>query len=58
MCMKVLISGIGMKELLILLDFAKAFGLVVANSSFPKEKHLVNFHSTVGKTDPHRLLAH
>lgn len=47
-----------MKELLILLDFAKAFGLVVANSSFPKEKHLVNFHSTVGKTDPHRLLAH
>lgn len=42
----------------ILLDFAKAFGLVVANSSFPKEKHLVNFHSTVGKTDPHRLLAH
>ncbi|XP_059279413.1 uncharacterized protein LOC132033452 [Lycium ferocissimum] len=31
-----------------LLDFAKAFGLVVANSSFPKkEEHLVTFRSSV-----------
>ncbi|XP_019256247.1 PREDICTED: uncharacterized protein LOC109234632 [Nicotiana attenuata] len=34
-----------------LLDFAKAFELVIANSSFPKrEKHLVTFQSTVART--------
>ncbi|XP_070003504.1 uncharacterized protein [Nicotiana sylvestris] len=34
-----------------LLDFAKAFGLVIANSSFPKrEEHLVTFQNTVAKT--------
>lgn len=33
------------------LDFAKDFGLVIDNSSFPKkENHLVTFHSTVAKT--------
>nr|XP_016445153.1 PREDICTED: craniofacial development protein 2-like [Nicotiana tabacum] len=35
----------------LLLDFAKAFELVIANSSFPKrEEHLVTFQSTVVKT--------
>ena len=39
-----------------LLDFAKAFGLVVANSSFPKkEEHLVTFRSSVAATQ--RLFA-
>lgn len=33
-----------------LLDFAIAFELVVANSSFPKENHLVTFRSIVAKT--------
>ncbi|XP_070034208.1 uncharacterized protein [Nicotiana tomentosiformis] len=34
-----------------LLDFAKAFGLVIVNSSFPKrESHLVTFQNTVAKT--------
>ncbi|KAG5576666.1 hypothetical protein H5410_056800, partial [Solanum commersonii] len=34
-----------------LLDFAKAFELVIANSCFPKkENHLVAFHSSVAKT--------
>uniref|UniRef100_A0A1S3X601 Craniofacial development protein 2-like n=1 Tax=Nicotiana tabacum TaxID=4097 RepID=A0A1S3X601_TOBAC len=34
-----------------LLDFAKAFELVIANSSFPKqEEHLVTFQSSVEKT--------
>ncbi|XP_019248752.1 PREDICTED: craniofacial development protein 2-like [Nicotiana attenuata] len=34
-----------------LLDFAKAFELVIANSSFPKlEEHLVTFQSLVAKT--------
>ncbi|XP_070006788.1 uncharacterized protein [Nicotiana sylvestris] len=34
-----------------LLDFAKAFGLVVANSFFPKkEEHLVTFQNAVAKT--------
>ncbi|KAG5595992.1 hypothetical protein H5410_037224 [Solanum commersonii] len=34
-----------------LLDFAKAFELVIANSCFPKkENHLVTFHSSVAKT--------
>ncbi|XP_070040930.1 uncharacterized protein [Nicotiana tomentosiformis] len=34
-----------------LLDFAKAFGLVIANSSFPKrEMHLVTFQNVVEKT--------
>lgn len=33
------------------LDFAKAFDLEIANSSFQKkEDHLVNFRSTVAKT--------
>lgn len=33
-----------------LLDFAIAFEMVVANSSFPKGNHLVTFRSTVAKT--------
>ncbi|XP_060171841.1 uncharacterized protein LOC132603008 [Lycium barbarum] len=34
-----------------LLDFARASGLVIANSSFPKkEEHLVTFRSSVAKT--------
>ncbi|XP_019251074.1 PREDICTED: craniofacial development protein 2-like [Nicotiana attenuata] len=34
-----------------LLDFAKAFDLVIANSSFPKrEEHLVTYQSSVAKT--------
>ncbi|XP_059298195.1 uncharacterized protein LOC132050872 [Lycium ferocissimum] len=34
-----------------LLDLARAFGLVIANSSFPKkEEHLVTFRSSVAKT--------
>ncbi|XP_070029450.1 uncharacterized protein [Nicotiana sylvestris] len=34
-----------------LFDFAKAFGLVIANSSFPKrEEHLVTFQNTAVKT--------
>ncbi|XP_060210982.1 uncharacterized protein LOC132638000 [Lycium barbarum] len=34
-----------------LLDFAKAFGLVIANSSFSKkEEHLVTFSSSVAAT--------
>ncbi|XP_060217085.1 uncharacterized protein LOC132644513 [Lycium barbarum] len=34
-----------------LLDFAKAFGLVVANSRFPKrEQHLVTFRSSTAAT--------
>nr|XP_009786989.1 PREDICTED: craniofacial development protein 2-like [Nicotiana sylvestris] len=34
-----------------LLDFAKAFGLVVANSCFPKRgEHLVTFQNAVAKT--------
>nr|XP_009780956.1 PREDICTED: craniofacial development protein 2-like [Nicotiana sylvestris] len=40
-----------------LLDFAKAFGLVIANSSFPKrEEHLVNFQNVVAKTQIDYLL--
>ncbi|XP_070047097.1 uncharacterized protein [Nicotiana tomentosiformis] len=40
-----------------LLDFAKAFGLVIANSSFPKrEGHLVTFQNTVAKTQIDYLL--
>ncbi|XP_060200575.1 uncharacterized protein LOC132628828 [Lycium barbarum] len=40
-----------------LLDFAKAFGLVVANSRFPKkEKHLVTFHSSLAVTQIDYLL--
>nr|XP_016512320.1 PREDICTED: uncharacterized protein LOC107829368 [Nicotiana tabacum] len=40
-----------------LLDFARAFDLVVANSSFPKrEEHLVTFRSTVAKTQKNYLL--
>ncbi|XP_055803458.1 uncharacterized protein LOC129872516 [Solanum dulcamara] len=39
-----------------LLDFAKAFELVRANSCFPKmENHLVTFHSTVAKTQIYYL---
>ncbi|XP_059308791.1 uncharacterized protein LOC132059965 [Lycium ferocissimum] len=40
-----------------LLDFARAFGLVVANSSFPKkEEHLVTFRSSVAATQIDFLL--
>ncbi|XP_009598957.1 uncharacterized protein [Nicotiana tomentosiformis] len=40
-----------------LLDFAKAFELVIANFSFPKrEEHLVTFRSTVAKTQIDYLL--
>ncbi|XP_070032079.1 uncharacterized protein [Nicotiana tomentosiformis] len=40
-----------------LLDFAKAFGLVIVNSSFPKrERHLVTFQNTVAKTQIDYLL--
>ncbi|XP_059277895.1 uncharacterized protein LOC132032123 [Lycium ferocissimum] len=40
-----------------LLDFAKAFGLVVANSCFPKKKeHLVTFRSSVVATQIDFLL--
>ncbi|XP_016576296.1 uncharacterized protein LOC107873877 [Capsicum annuum] len=40
-----------------LLDFARAFGLVVVNSSSPKkEEHLVTFHSRVAKTQIDFLL--
>nr|XP_033508274.1 uncharacterized protein LOC117273268 [Nicotiana tomentosiformis] len=40
-----------------LLDFARAFELVIANSSFPKrEEHLVTFRSTVAKTQIDYLL--
>ncbi|XP_070045576.1 uncharacterized protein [Nicotiana tomentosiformis] len=40
-----------------LLDFTKAFGLVIANSSFPKrERHLVTFQNTVAKTQIDYLL--
>ncbi|XP_016571116.1 uncharacterized protein LOC107869046 [Capsicum annuum] len=40
-----------------LLDFAKAFGLVVVNSSFSKkEEHLVNFHNRIAKTQIDFLL--
>ncbi|XP_070003173.1 uncharacterized protein [Nicotiana sylvestris] len=40
-----------------LLDFAKAFGLVIANSSFPKrEAHLVTFQNAMAKTHIDYLL--
>ncbi|XP_070007372.1 uncharacterized protein [Nicotiana sylvestris] len=40
-----------------LFDSAKAFGLVIANSSFPKrEKHLVTFQNAVAKTQIDYLL--
>uniref|UniRef100_A0A1S4CDG2 Craniofacial development protein 2-like n=1 Tax=Nicotiana tabacum TaxID=4097 RepID=A0A1S4CDG2_TOBAC len=40
-----------------LLDFAKAFGLVIANSNFPKRKeHLVTFQNEVVKTQIDYLL--
>ncbi|XP_049382987.1 uncharacterized protein LOC125847406 [Solanum stenotomum] len=40
-----------------LLDFAKAFELVIANSCFPKkENHLVTFRSSVAKTQIDYLL--
>ncbi|XP_070020328.1 uncharacterized protein [Nicotiana sylvestris] len=40
-----------------LLDFAKAFDLVIANSSFPKrEKHLVTYQSSAAKTQIDYLL--
>ncbi|XP_070032934.1 uncharacterized protein [Nicotiana tomentosiformis] len=40
-----------------LLDFAKALGLVIANSSFPKrDEHLVTFQNTVAKTQIDYLL--
>ncbi|XP_070036011.1 uncharacterized protein [Nicotiana tomentosiformis] len=41
----------------LLLDFAKAFELVIANSSFPeREEHLVTFQNTVEKTQIDYLL--
>ncbi|XP_070020800.1 uncharacterized protein [Nicotiana sylvestris] len=48
-------GGIGFRERngggTTMLDFAKAFDLVIANSSFPKrEEHLVTYHSSVAKT--------
>ncbi|XP_070052849.1 uncharacterized protein [Nicotiana tomentosiformis] len=40
-----------------LLDFAEAFGLVIANSSFPKkEEHLVTFQNAVATTQINYLL--
>ncbi|XP_070014631.1 uncharacterized protein LOC142174639 [Nicotiana tabacum] len=40
-----------------LLDFARAFDLVIANSSFPKrEEHLVTFRNSMGKTQIDYLL--
>lgn len=44
--------GIGFTEgkRVSLFDFAKAFGLVVVNSSFPKEEYLVTFCISVAKT--------
>ncbi|XP_009627203.1 uncharacterized protein [Nicotiana tomentosiformis] len=40
-----------------LLDFARAFDLVIANSSFPKrEEHLVTFRNSMGKTQIAYLL--
>ncbi|XP_070017704.1 uncharacterized protein [Nicotiana sylvestris] len=40
-----------------LLDFAKAFDLVIANSSFPKrDEHLVTYKSLVAKTQIDYLL--
>ncbi|XP_009766512.1 uncharacterized protein [Nicotiana sylvestris] len=40
-----------------LLDLAKAFGLVIANSSFPKrEEHLLTFQNAVVKTQIDYLL--
>ncbi|XP_070029848.1 uncharacterized protein [Nicotiana sylvestris] len=40
-----------------LLEFAKAFGLVIANSRFPKRKeHLVTFQNAVAKTQIDYLL--
>ncbi|XP_070014622.1 uncharacterized protein [Nicotiana sylvestris] len=41
----------------LLLDFAKAFDLAIANSSFPKrEEHLVTYQSSVAKTQIDYLL--
>ncbi|XP_047264279.1 uncharacterized protein LOC124896666 [Capsicum annuum] len=41
----------------VLLDFARAFGLVVVNSSFPKKKdHLTTFRSAIAKTQIDFLL--
>lgn len=45
-----------MEEESILLDFAKAFGLVVANLSFPKKEPLIKYRNTVGKTQIDYLL--
>ncbi|XP_075095172.1 uncharacterized protein LOC107820511 [Nicotiana tabacum] len=40
-----------------LLDFARTFDLVIANSSFPKkEEHLVTFRNSMGKTQIDYLL--
>ncbi|XP_075082452.1 uncharacterized protein LOC142166843 [Nicotiana tabacum] len=40
-----------------LLDFARAFALVIENSSFPKKReHLVTFRSSVGETQINYLL--
>nr|XP_009795970.1 PREDICTED: craniofacial development protein 2-like [Nicotiana sylvestris] len=40
-----------------LLDFARAFDLIIANSNFPKrEEHLVTFWNSMGKTQIDYLL--
>nr|XP_016485254.1 PREDICTED: uncharacterized protein LOC107805696 [Nicotiana tabacum] len=49
--------GVRNEEGTLLLDFARAFDLVVANSSFPKRKeHLVTFRSSVAKIQIDYLL--
>ncbi|XP_059306265.1 uncharacterized protein LOC132057663 [Lycium ferocissimum] len=49
--------GVKNRSRVSLLDFAKAFGLVVANSSFPKrEQHLVTFRSSAATTQINFLL--
>ncbi|KAF3631922.1 ATP-dependent RNA helicase A-like protein [Capsicum annuum] len=45
------------KEGATLLDFARAFGLVVVNSSFPKkDEHLITFRSAIARTEIDFLL--
>ncbi|XP_047263676.1 uncharacterized protein LOC124896196 [Capsicum annuum] len=39
-----------------LLDFTRAFGLMVVNSSFSKEDHLITFRSVLAKTQINFLL--
>ncbi|XP_055814195.1 uncharacterized protein LOC129883589 [Solanum dulcamara] len=44
------------KGVISLMEFARVFGLMVANSSFPKEEHLITFRSSVAKTQIDSLL--